>query len=47
MRPNASISDLAADPGKRALFEKLAEHLTVLAGEVERAIRTQSDAAEI
>ncbi|MET4347074.1 hypothetical protein ABIC08_007709 [Bradyrhizobium sp. RT9b] len=35
----ALIRDLATDPKKRDLFTKLAEHLTVLADEVERAIK--------
>ncbi|MEY9131851.1 hypothetical protein ABIE79_003318 [Bradyrhizobium diazoefficiens] len=34
----ALIRDLATDPKKRELFRKLADHLTVLASEVERAI---------
>ena len=34
----ALIRDLATDPKKRELFTKLADHLTVLAPEVERAI---------
>ncbi|MGY4408664.1 hypothetical protein ACVWW4_000400 [Bradyrhizobium sp. LB7.1] len=34
----ALIRDLATDPRKRELFAKLAEHLTVLALEVERAL---------
>ncbi|MCP3389602.1 hypothetical protein NLM27_12535 [Bradyrhizobium sp. CCGB12] len=34
----ALIRDLATDPKKRDLFARLAEHLSVLAGEVERAI---------
>jgi hypothetical protein len=34
----ALIRDLATDPKKRELFTKLADHLTVLADEVERAI---------
>ena len=33
----ALIRDLATDPKKRELFTRLAEHLTVLASEVERA----------
>jgi len=41
------ISDLATDPTKRALFEKLAEHLKVQATEVQRAIRSQQGNAEI
>jgi hypothetical protein len=32
------IANLATDKAKQALFAKLAEHLGVLAGEVERAI---------
>jgi len=36
MRPSAP--DLATDPKKRELFTRLADHLTVLASEVERAI---------
>ena len=34
----ALIRDLATDPQKRELFTRLAEHLSVLAGEVEAAI---------
>ena len=34
----ALIRDLATDPKKRELFTRLAEHLTALASEVERAI---------
>lgn len=34
----ALIRDLATDPKKRELFTKLADHMTVLASEVERAI---------
>lgn len=34
----ALIRDLATDPQKRALFTRLAEHLSTLAGEVETAI---------
>jgi heme oxygenase len=34
----ALIRDLATDPVKRELFSRLAEHLNVLASEVERAI---------
>jgi predicted nuclease of restriction endonuclease-like RecB superfamily len=34
----ASISKLATDEQKRELFARLAEHLKVLASEVERAI---------
>jgi hypothetical protein len=32
------IRDLATDPKKRELFDRLAAHLTVLASEVERVI---------
>ena len=32
------IRDLATDPKKRQLFDRLAAHLTVLASEVERVI---------
>jgi hypothetical protein len=35
----ALISKLATDMAKRELFARLAEHLKMLAGEVERAIR--------
>jgi hypothetical protein len=34
----ALIRDLATDPQKRELFTRLAEHLTILAAEVEAAI---------
>ncbi|UWU73037.1 hypothetical protein N2603_23320 [Bradyrhizobium huanghuaihaiense] len=34
----ALIRDLATDPKKRELFTRLADHLSVLAGEVERAL---------
>jgi hypothetical protein len=34
----ALIRDLATEPKKRDLFTRLAEHLTVLADEVEHAI---------
>ena len=34
----AMIRDLATDPDKRDLFDRLAAHLTVLASEVERAM---------
>jgi hypothetical protein len=34
----ALIRDLATDPKKRELFARLADHLSVLAAEVERAI---------
>jgi hypothetical protein len=32
------ISDLATDPGKREIFDRLAMHLTVLADQVEEAM---------
>jgi hypothetical protein len=32
------VQDLATDPKKRELFDRLAAHLSVLASEVERAI---------
>ncbi|WP_258770042.1 hypothetical protein [Bradyrhizobium arachidis] len=43
----ALIRDLATDPKKRDLFGRLADHLAVLASEVERAIgdTTGSDTA--
>ena len=34
----ALIRDLATDPAKRVLFERLASHLTVLADQVEMAM---------
>jgi hypothetical protein len=34
----ALIRDLATDPQKRALFTRLADHLSMLASEVEAAI---------
>ena len=34
----AMIRDLATDPRKSELFDRLAAHLTVLASEVERAM---------
>jgi hypothetical protein len=34
----ALIRDLATDPKKRELFARLADHLSVLAAEVERAV---------
>ena len=37
----ALISDLATDPKKREFYKRLAEHLSTLASEVERAISTQ------
>ena len=37
----ALIRDLATDRDKRALFARLAEHLSTLAVEVERAARRQ------
>ena len=38
----ALIRDLATDKAKRELFEKLASHLTVLADQVELAMRDRS-----
>ena len=35
----ASVRDLAADPTKRALFDRLHQHLNQLADEVEQAMR--------
>ena len=40
----ALISKLATDMAKRELFARLAEHLKVLAAEVERAIRERKGA---
>jgi hypothetical protein len=40
----ALISKLATDMAKRELFARLAEHLKMLAGEVERAIRERKEA---
>jgi hypothetical protein len=37
----ALIRDLATDIHKRELFARIAEHLTMLAAEVERAIATR------
>jgi hypothetical protein len=34
----ALIRDLATDPKKRELFTRLADHLSVLAAEVERSV---------
>lgn len=34
----ALIRDLATDPAKRALFDRLANHLTLLADQVEAAM---------
>jgi hypothetical protein len=39
----AIIRDLATDPKKRELFTKLAEHMSVLASEVESAIAKDTD----
>ena len=41
----AIIRDLATDPKKRELFTKLAEHMSVLASEVERAIAKDTEEA--
>jgi len=40
----ALISKLATDMAKRELFARLAEHLKMLAAEVERAIRERKGA---
>jgi hypothetical protein len=40
------ISDLMSDKEKKELFARMAEHLGVLASEVERAIKTKIDAGE-
>jgi hypothetical protein len=37
------IRDSATDPKKRELFARLAQHLSVLAAEVEAAILRQAD----
>ena len=37
----ALVRDLATDPQKRALYTRLADHLSKLAGEVELAITQQ------
>ncbi|WP_315776772.1 MULTISPECIES: hypothetical protein [unclassified Bradyrhizobium] len=42
----ALIRDLATDGDKRELFARLAEHLSMLAAEVERAARTQDGRTE-
>lgn len=36
------IRDLAIDPVKRELFTRMAQHLAILAGEVEAAIASSS-----
>jgi ribosomal protein S7 len=38
----ALIRDSATDPAKKELFARLAQHLEVLANEVEQAIRKQA-----
>jgi hypothetical protein len=40
----AAIRDRAADPEKRALYQKLYDHYLILAGEVEKAITTSLSA---
>ena len=40
----ALISKLATDMAKRELFARLAEHLKMLSGEVERAIKQRKEA---
>jgi hypothetical protein len=42
----ALISNLATEPEKRELFARLAEHLAVLASEVERAIASKTTNGE-
>jgi hypothetical protein len=42
----AIIRDLATDKAKREMFDRLAQHLTVLADEVEMAMRDQKPAAD-
>lgn len=36
------VRDLATDKTKRDLFNRIAQHLKVLAGEIERAIATEA-----
>ena len=43
----ALIRDLATDPQKRELFTRLAEHLSVLAQEVEAAIAARLGGKEL
>ena len=38
----ALIRDLATDPAKRDVFDRLAQHLSALADQVEHAMREQS-----
>jgi hypothetical protein len=42
----ALIRDLATDPAKRELFTRLADHLNILAGEIETAIAAKLDGKE-
>jgi hypothetical protein len=42
----ATIRDLATDKAKREMFDRLAQHLTTLADEVEMAMRDQKPAAD-
>jgi len=42
----ALIRDLATDPQKRELFTRLAEHLSILAAEVEAAIAARRAGGE-
>jgi CHASE3 domain sensor protein len=42
----ALIRDLATDPQKRELFTRLAEHLSILAAEVEAAIAAKRAGGE-
>ncbi len=39
----ALIRDLATDPVKRDLFERLAQHLSTLAREIELALQRQAE----
>jgi hypothetical protein len=42
----AMISDLATEKKRREVFARVAEHLNVLASEVERAIKAKLDLGE-
>ena len=42
----AIIRDLATDKAKREVFDRLAQHLSTLADEVEQALRDQKPAAD-
>jgi hypothetical protein len=43
----ALVRDLATDKAKRELFDRLAQHLTTLAGEVEQAMMLDRKARDI